>query len=542
MTQPFPTARPVAGPKIRDFGEHIPGARKDTAALRLGAGIDADPEARGRLSELWPKPDWRRAAAERAAAGRDPRPLACARAMRDLLRTPRGLRDERQMAAGSGRTIRGLALAVLDGGLSAAEALEELAARLPDDPYNCSRARARAVERTAALYTEIGHRHDLGHLSVHRTSRDWYIRRGTEILARGADLAEAAAGLRETLAKLEADGPARKNGKRTYFVCYHKVDGSKRFGVHRKHHGRWTLVPGEREYDTDEEPRARLRDHEDEIDRRWNEWLKVPGERNREDQPRTPPAAHAASDPGEFAARHGFRGVQFGNWVEGARRRRDLAEASQALADLARTLEWPERSLSLGGALGLAFGARGNGGAQRVRAHYEPGQRVIAISKPAGPGTLAHEWFHAFDHQAAAAAGLGPRAFATSPEGRRARGPGKTPAGRLLEALRGYGDWLDESGLARRARRLDRRRAKPYWATTIELAARGFEAWVVWRLQREGIRNDYLANIVRPDGWTGRPELDQPYPYPYEDELLGMDRLLGAVAREGAALARTLGW
>ena len=80
--------------------------------------------------------------------------------------------------------------------------------------------------------------------------------------------------------------------------------------------------------------------------------------------PRTHPeaAGAAGTDPPEqFTRRFAFRGVQFGNWVSAARRRTDLTDASEGLEDPAAVLGWPARTLSLGGALGLAFGARGRG-------------------------------------------------------------------------------------------------------------------------------------------------------------------------------------
>lgn len=52
--------------------------------------------------------------------------------------------------------------------------------------------------------------------------------------------------------------------------------------------------------------------------------------------------------------------------------------------------------ISLNGRLAMAIGARGAGGS--AKAHYEPVERVINITKMKGGGSLAHEWFHAFDN------------------------------------------------------------------------------------------------------------------------------------------------
>ena len=52
-----------------------------------------------------------------------------------------------------------------------------------------------------------------------------------------------------------------------------------------------------------------------------------------------------------------FRGVQFGNWVKQQERQQSLNEAFDALHDLASILNIPTKAISLGGELGLAFGA-----------------------------------------------------------------------------------------------------------------------------------------------------------------------------------------
>jgi len=55
----------------------------------------------------------------------------------------------------------------------------------------------------------------------------------------------------------------------------------------------------------------------------------------------------------------------------------------------------------MNGRLAIAFGARGTGNAGfggAARAHYEPVQRVINLTKMGGGGCLAHEWFHALDN------------------------------------------------------------------------------------------------------------------------------------------------
>jgi hypothetical protein len=96
----------------------------------------------------------------------------------------------------------------------------------------------------------------------------------------------------------------------------------------------------------------------------------------------------------QFMEAFGFRGGEFGNWNTAEDRQQSLNFAYDALMDLASVINVPPRALSLGGKLGIAFGARGKGDAM---AHYEPGKVVINLTKMRGAGSLAHEWSHAMD-------------------------------------------------------------------------------------------------------------------------------------------------
>ena len=94
----------------------------------------------------------------------------------------------------------------------------------------------------------------------------------------------------------------------------------------------------------------------------------------------------------------GFRGVQYGNWVQQEARTEHLAHAHGAMLDLADLMGIPPKAIAHGGKLGLAFGARGNG---RAAAHYEADTTTINLTHTNGAGTFAHEWGHFFDHQLA---------------------------------------------------------------------------------------------------------------------------------------------
>ncbi|MBR9791496.1 MAG: hypothetical protein GYB58_07075 [Gammaproteobacteria bacterium] len=91
----------------------------------------------------------------------------------------------------------------------------------------------------------------------------------------------------------------------------------------------------------------------------------------------------------------GFRTVTIGNWVTREEQQIAANLFFDALCDLMDILAVPERVLSLNGTLSIAFG---KGGQKHCSAHYNARTRTLALAKNAGAGSLAHEWFHAFDH------------------------------------------------------------------------------------------------------------------------------------------------
>jgi hypothetical protein len=90
----------------------------------------------------------------------------------------------------------------------------------------------------------------------------------------------------------------------------------------------------------------------------------------------------------------GFKGGEFGNWMNQNDRQTSLNMGYDALKDLAAALKISDRDISYQGALSIAFGARGSG---RAVAHYEPLRQVINLTKMNGAGSLAHEWWHGLD-------------------------------------------------------------------------------------------------------------------------------------------------
>lgn len=93
----------------------------------------------------------------------------------------------------------------------------------------------------------------------------------------------------------------------------------------------------------------------------------------------------------------GFRGVNFGNWVNQKERQSFLNNTYDSLFDLAELLNLPPKALSLNNELGIAFGAQGHGKGSGA-AHYIPAFKEINLTKDYGAGSLAHEWWHALDN------------------------------------------------------------------------------------------------------------------------------------------------
>lgn len=118
----------------------------------------------------------------------------------------------------------------------------------------------------------------------------------------------------------------------------------------------------------------------------------------------------------------GLRDVQSGKWVleDPNSAKFHTERCAEAFADLADLLGVPDQQVAMKGRLAMAFGARGQGAKGwaegAAAAHYESIHRVINITKMAGGGSLAHEWFHFMDNvlsEAASGKPAGADSYAT---------------------------------------------------------------------------------------------------------------------------------
>lgn len=509
-----PTSSDATSDRIEDFGETLHGARKHYAAAYGQRMRDAETLdiAKHPLSKTWPEPDY----AKLLEDGADPRAVAFARAARDEVPNKPTKSWKLKRYAETVTALRDTANRLLAGEISA----DRLSALL-----GTSRTAGDVMSRME-LYQAVGHEKSLkgisigvGQYSIYNAQRFdppktiWTVQGKAKatamsnwprILGEGDTKEEAIAAFKKNLAKV---GESNKRGP-TRFDIYSRR-GHKGFFIGKK--------LGRDYYDLEHfhdaaAARAYLAEHRDELEAKLAKVKDIPAHRRERNSPRVGIDHRAGADvsPEQFSEAFGFRGVQFGNYVEGPRRQRDLNQAYDALMDLAGVLGVPARALSLNGSLGLAFGARGQGGRRAAAAHFEPDTIVINLTKGAGAGSLAHEWWHSLDNYFSRMRGR-PTEYVTSAPN--SRGEGVRPE--MLRAFTRVMNTIHESGLKSRSQALDRRRSKGYWSTDLEMSARAFENYVIAKLADEGLSNDYLANIVSHASF-GLPE---EYPYLTPEEV-----------------------
>lgn len=192
----------------------------------------------------------------------------------------------------------------------------------------------------------------------------------------------------------------------------------------------------------------------------------------------------------DIRKRFNFKSIQLGQWVTSEEQHQAAYSFHHALLTLMRILQAPENLISLRGTLSLQYG---KGGRPGVAAHYSPMERCFSLAKNAGPGSIAHEWFHALDHY------LGSQAFQLMPSfdkrlNYQSRSLFASKAWLMDVPLRQHGlngllstcfktILLDESGkdasdLVRHSNNVDTRLNQLYYSLPEELCARAFEAFV----------------------------------------------------------------
>lgn len=188
----------------------------------------------------------------------------------------------------------------------------------------------------------------------------------------------------------------------------------------------------------------------------------------------------------------GFNSIHIGRWV--TREEQQLAANLffDAFADLQQILQVPAEVISLRGSLALTFGIGGQPG---VCAYYQPKGRILALAKNAGAGSLAHEWWHAFDHYIASKMYSG-----DAPAGQFASRlwlsnsllhphPLNLLLDRAFSTLMLSSDLNSPSDFFLHCQKLDAASKRAYLALPEEMSARAFEKVI----QSQPLKNNFLV-------------------------------------------------
>jgi hypothetical protein len=500
---------------IKNFGEHIGGSRKDAfTAYRTSIKTSGDDIASLPLSKSFPQPNYK----ELAASGVNKRALAYIAVLRQAIPPkPRKLYYPESWVNYVRNTLETVD-ALLSGNVDIDRFSQELSTNPikehipllvraiedlePADLPQASKYMIRSVkfvERKVwvlwspnvkniyELDQQYGMRDpfatDPKMPYTHTVSKDEIVEKAQRIIK--FDLQKE---------KEKAKSPNSKETKPTRVQVYGRKVGRNKFVdlfIGFKHRG--IAVKVKFGFETIEDAHQYLMNNHDEIQAIIKKMREGPLERNATNRKRTGPTrTDKIVTPTFFDETFKFRGVEFGNYVELARRFTDLQDAHDALCDLAAVLNIPLKALTFNGSLALAFGARGRGGRGAAVAHYEPLKTVINLTKTRGPGSLAHEWFHALDNYLYRLGMDEPKAIRSLSE---YRPIGSQLRSVLFDAWMGIVRSLDNNSYAARQHEFDKARAKEYWGKLNEKMARAFERYVVDKLAEMGITNDYLANI-----------------------------------------------
>ncbi|BBW91794.1 hypothetical protein PS1M3_18810 [Pseudoalteromonas sp. PS1M3] len=503
---------------INDFGEKLGGARKDAWAGFSEAIIEQQDAAELPLSKSWPEPNYK----ELAEKGASPESIALMAAMRSEI--PAKPRVARKVArwAKTVSDLKNFAKQIVTGERDLNAVMEKMRDHSPALASIVNAVPAIAKAEVEAVKSVADYRISSGSFSVfggkkYSPSKTFYfVERNSKPIYEGASesLSDVQTLLSKQVVSEQAKGGKSNNGKQSNIGVY--VDR-----YTKQSYLGWKGASGVlkiKEFKSTTDARQYLNENRAEVEKTLKQMKETPKMRKPVNEERAGPERYAGNvTPEIFTAEFGFRGVEFGNWVEQSKRQKDLNQAYDGLIDLAEALDIQPKALSLNGQLGLAFGARGKGGKEPAAAHYEPDTVVINLTKKAGAGSLAHEWWHALDNYFGKQKSRGE--FITDM-------PYSMPTDQIrpemANAFKHVRNAVIQSGLPERSRELDTRRSKAYWATNVEMTARSFETYIIDKLSQQGVANDYLANVVSDEAWSAAEALGfeggNTYPYPNKSE------------------------
>ena len=519
--------------RIEDFGEKIGGARKDLYAsycelIEVATENEIEDVP---LSKSFPVPNYKKLLEQ----GVERWKVDAVRALRDTIPVkPRKYSWKIREWAEKVNALRNISVSILENNLTAeefAEELEKMKTRSLERLYytkgdSCSIAEK--IEDYMLIYQIMGHERDCSALTFvelekydcgYNENQAIELREmhGTEqykTLGYGETKADVIERYKNQDRHQEKSPRNRKNP----FKVYNWVNGNYYFigcKVGKEY------VEIQSPFENVGAAYSYLNSHKEELEEKLEKYRDIPYEREAENSPRTGELKRTSDvTPEQFQETFGFRGVEFGTWVENATRQENLNNAYDALMDMAEALNLPPRALSLNGSLGLAFGARGRGGKNAPLAHYEPVKVVINLTKNKGAGSLGHEWLHSLDNYF----GRKERETTTAMISHCVNQfKVENVSSEIMEGFKLVSKVIAGSGITERCQNLDKRREKPYWTLPEEMLARAFEVYLKSKLEEQGIRNDYLVNYRSEESWAKATEngfkMDDTYPYPMATEV-----------------------
>ena len=531
---PKEAAQPAAkAAPISDFGQKIGGAKKDTWTGFKDdlSSVKDDDIASRKLSEIWPAPDYQKMIDD----GMDEKSVAVIRALRDEIPSKPRTEYKVKRWAEQVKTMRDLAANVLNEKDTVAAIVAQL---------ERGTSQMKGIAGRVELYMAVGHGKSLEgirlaqhHYSLYRgreNVRLWVVERDAaatmfsnfpQELATGDTKEQAIDAFRAKYDTLDATAAVKKAA----FVIFTKGGGDKGFYIGKKIGRNIADMAGP--FATPKEAREYRENNLAELDAKLEKYKEIPKERRDTNEPRVGEDMRNGQDvtPEMFSEAFGFKGVEFGNWVEQKRRQKDLNDAFDALMDMAAIMGVPAKAISLNGELGLAFGARGSGGVNPASAHYETDKIVINLTKREGAGSLGHEFWHALDNYFSRM-----RQNKTSPFMTTATDVGLSAKGSQYVAYPGvrkemidaFGEVvrsIKQTAIKARSSKIDAKRTKEYWTTGEEMAARAFESYLISKLHDQNASNDYLANVIDQKTWDTMAamgmENEDSYPYPTAGEM-----------------------
>ncbi|RYY74544.1 MAG: hypothetical protein EOO52_13345 [Gammaproteobacteria bacterium] len=241
------------------------------------------------------------------------------------------------------------------------------------------------------------------------------------------------------------------------------------------------------------------------------------------------------ASPEDFISIFGFRALQFGNSMSNVERQEWVNHAYDAFHDLSFVTgfkpSWVglRHSDSAGGALGIAFGARGGAGST-ASAHYEIELNVINLTRASGFGSAAHEWLHGLD--ARIGKGLGLPCFITHwigvpgacdsdyrIDGANSRALHQVRAIeriiQLCEGVRARSEFFQRSYALE-----SQRGAKKYWTKRWEMFARAGESYIQDKLMLNNRSSPWLVNGTLESDCPFEHRNMWPYPTGQERKIL----------------------